>query len=60
MFRMAARHMREKGGGQIITITTTWPSSQWPSTAALTSLTKRGLNLCYARAGDRVCRGGSG
>ena len=58
----AVRHMRQKGGGQIITITTT--IAQQPVAgvnAALTSLTKGGLNsvtrglaIEYAAEGIRV------
>jgi NAD(P)-dependent dehydrogenase (short-subunit alcohol dehydrogenase family) len=58
----AARHMRQNGGGQVITITTTL--AQQPVTgvnAALTSLTKGGLNAVtrglaieYAAEGIRV------
>jgi NAD(P)-dependent dehydrogenase (short-subunit alcohol dehydrogenase family) len=58
----AARHMQEKGGGQIITITTTLAQQPVAGvTAALTSLTKGGLNsvtrglaIEYAAEGIRV------
>lgn len=49
----AARHMRQNGGGQIISISTT--RAQQPVagvTAALTSLTKGGVELRDPRAGD--------
>ena len=58
----AARHMRQKGGGHIITITTTLAQQPVAGvTAALTSLTKGGLNsvtrglaIEYAAQGIRV------
>ena len=58
----AVRHMRQKGGGQIITITTTLAQQPVAGvTAALTSLTKGGLNsvtrglaIEYAAEGIRV------
>jgi NAD(P)-dependent dehydrogenase (short-subunit alcohol dehydrogenase family) len=58
----AARHMLRNGGGQIITITTTLAQQPVAGvTAALTSLTKGGLNsvtrglaIEYAKAGIRV------
>jgi NAD(P)-dependent dehydrogenase (short-subunit alcohol dehydrogenase family) len=58
----AARHMLQNGGGQIITITTTLAQQPVAGvTAALTSLTKGGLNsvtrglaIEYAKAGIRV------
>ena len=58
----AARHMRQRGGGQIITITTTLAQQPVAGvTAALTSLTKGGLNAItrglaieYAAEGIRV------
>jgi len=58
----AARHMQKKGGGQIITITTTLAQQPVAGvTAALTSLTKGGLNAVtrglaieYAADGIRV------
>ena len=58
----AARHMQRKGGGQIITITTTLAQQPVAGvTAALTNLTKGGLNsvtrglaIEYAAAGIRV------
>jgi len=58
----AARHMQQKGGGQILTITTTLAQQPVAGvTAALTSLTKGGLNsvtrglaIEYAAAGIRV------
>ena len=58
----AARHMQQKGGGQIITITTTLAQQPVAGvTAALTSLTKGGLNsvtrglaIEYVAAGIRV------
>jgi NAD(P)-dependent dehydrogenase (short-subunit alcohol dehydrogenase family) len=62
MSQEAARHMQQKGGGQIITITTTLAQQPVAGvTAALTSLTKGGLNsvtrglaIEYAAAGIRV------
>jgi len=58
----AARHMRQRGGGQIITITTTLAQQPVAGvSAALTSLTKGGLNAItrglaieYAAEGIRV------
>ena len=58
----AVRHMEKKGGGQIITITTTLAQQPVAGvTAALTSLTKGGLNsvtrglaIEYAEKGIRV------
>ena len=58
----AVRHMRQNGGGQIITITTTLAEQPVAGvTAALTSLTKGGLNsvtrglaIEYAAEGIRV------
>jgi NAD(P)-dependent dehydrogenase (short-subunit alcohol dehydrogenase family) len=58
----AARHMQKNGGGQIITITTTLAQQPVAGvSAALTSLTKGGLNAVtrglaieYAKAGIRV------
>ena len=58
----AVRHMQRRGGGQIITITTTLAQQPVAGvTAALTSLTKGGLNsvtrglaIEYAAAGIRV------
>jgi len=58
----AARHMRQRGGGQIITITTTLAQQPVAGVnAALTSLTKGGLNsvtrglaIEYAAEGIRV------
>jgi NAD(P)-dependent dehydrogenase (short-subunit alcohol dehydrogenase family) len=58
----AARHMQQRGGGQIITITTTLAQQPVAGvTAALTSLTKGGLNAVtrglaieYASLGIRV------
>lgn len=60
--QQAARHMQQNGGGQIITITTTLAQQPVAGvTAALTSLTKGGLNsvtrglaIEYATQGIRV------
>jgi len=60
--QQAARHMQQNGGGQIITITTTLAQQPVAGvTAALTSLTKGGLNsvtrglaIEYAAQGIRV------
>src|SRR5215470_384064 len=62
MSQEAARHMKKNGGGQIITITTTLAQQPVAGvTAALTSLTKGGLNsvtrglaIEYAAEGIRV------
>lgn len=62
MSQEAARHMQRNGGGQILTITTTLAQQPVAGvTAALTSLTKGGLNAVtrglaieYAGAGIRV------
>jgi NAD(P)-dependent dehydrogenase (short-subunit alcohol dehydrogenase family) len=62
MTQEAARHMQQKGGGNIITITTTLAQQPVAGvTAALTNLTKGGLNSAtralaieYAAAGIRV------